>query len=399
MPLIRCPNGHFYDDERHASCPWCRQSGVTADNPANAPPLHIAPPPDVPSVSSPSVGGEGSAPEMTYGFAKTEAFFTGRVKSIYDMIVPPDEPEETGADAEEPVSGRVTNALAITSGVCFLMLAALTWFGATDGHSYIYCSMYALCAGLCALSFRYGCVNAVVIAYVIVYISFCFLTSFTNFDYYPFIMALSILPLLGNRRAYRVTVAVLEVVCAFICSFLVARAMYEIKLGGKYAFVAGALAVPLLLIWASPAGLLMSHRDDNPTAGTCGVAILLAMQFFPAMAFILAAIGSSIRHVPLEVSGALFHIADAGYVGISQGRFQWWTRYRFLAQIIQIISFSPFFALALAMLTPRAFRVFRRENVVKLSLITIGFILLIMISAVMISVMSDSLIAIDWSKT
>jgi hypothetical protein len=391
MPLIRCPNGHFYDDAQHASCPWCRQSGVTADGTVSVPPLPAAPPPPV--------SGANSAPDVTYGFAKTEAVFTGRVKSIYDMIVPPDEAEETSAAEEAPVSGRVTNALAITSGVCFLMLAALTWFGATDSHSYIYCSMYALCAVLCALSFRYGYVNAAIIAYVTAYISFCFLTSFTNFDYYPFIMALSILPLLGHRRAYRAAVAALEVVCAFICSFLVARAMYEIKLGGKYAFVAGALAVPLLMIWASPAGPLMSHRDDNPTAETCGVAILLAMQFFPAMAFILAAIGSLIRHVPLEASGALFHIADAGYIGISQGRFQWWTKYRFLAQIIQTISFLPFFALALAKLAPRAFRVFRRENAVKLSLITIGFILMIMISAVMISVMSDSLIAIDWSKT
>jgi hypothetical protein len=258
--------------------------------------------------------------------------------------------------------------------------------------------MYAMCAGLCALSFRYSYVNAAVTAYVIAYMSFCFFASFANFDYYPFIMALSILPLLGHRRAYRVTVAALEVVCAFICSFLVARAMYEIKLGGKHAFVAGALAVPLLLIWASPAGPLMSQRDDNQTAETCGVAILLAMQFFPAMTFILAAIGSLIGHVPLEASGTLFRIADAGYIGISQGRFQWWTKYRFLAQIIQITSFSPFFALALAKLTPRAFRVFRKENAVKLSLITVGFILLIMISAVMISVMSEGLIAIDWSK-
>jgi hypothetical protein len=85
---------------------------------------------------------------MTYGFTKTEAFFTGRVKSIYDMIVPPGETEETSADAEEPVSGRVTNALAITSGVCFLILAALPWFGATDSHAYLYCFMYAMCAGL-----------------------------------------------------------------------------------------------------------------------------------------------------------------------------------------------------------------------------------------------------------
>jgi hypothetical protein len=212
-------------------------------------------------------------------------------------------------------------------------------------------------------------------------------------------MALSVLPLLSKRRAYRVTVAVLEIVFAFICSFLAVRAMYEIKLGGKYAFVAGALAVPLLLIWASPAGPLMSHRDDNLTAETCGVAILLAMQFFPAMAFILAAVGSLIRHVPIETSGGLFHIADAGYIGISQGRFQWWTKCRFLAQIMQTISFSSFFALALAKLTPRAFRVFRRGNAVRLSFITIGFIILIMISAVMMSMMFGGLIGIDWNKT
>jgi hypothetical protein len=222
MPLIRCPNGHFYDDEQHASCPWCRHSDAAADGSASAPLLQQVPPPpgahpaSLPPALPPSVRGANNAPEMTYGFAKTEAVFTGRVKSIYDLIVPPDEPEQTSAEMEEPVPGLVTNTFAITGGVCFLMLAALPWFGATDYHSYIYCFMYALCAGLCALSFRYGCVNAAVIACAAVYISFCFLASFTNFDYYPFIMALSVLPLLSKRRAYRVTVAVLEVVFAFI---------------------------------------------------------------------------------------------------------------------------------------------------------------------------------------
>jgi hypothetical protein len=404
MPLIRCPNGHFYDDAQRASCPWCASGSTVTGGPVNAPPPLPAAPPEPPppaapaAPSPPPVHGANNTPETTYGFTRTEAVFTGRVKSIYDMIVPPDEPEEIRSAEDEPVSGGVTNALAITGGVCFLMLAALPWFGATNSHSYIYCFMYAMCAGLCALSFRYRYVNAAAAVCVIAYMSFCFLKSFGNFDYYPFLMALSLLPLLSKKRAYRVTVAALAIVCAFISSFLVARAMYEIKLGGKYAFVAGALAVPALMIWASPAGPLMSQRDDNPTAETCGVAILLAMQFFPATAFILAALGSWIRHVPIDASGALFHIADAGYVGISLGRFPWWTKFRFLAQIIQTISFSSFFALALAKLTPRAFRAFRRENAAKLSLITVGFILLIMISVVMISVMSDSLIGIDWSE-
>ncbi|MDR3354485.1 MAG: hypothetical protein LBO21_05560, partial [Synergistaceae bacterium] len=382
MPLIRCSNGHFYDDEQHASCPWCAQgSAATVKSPeiepqrnAAPPPNVIVPPPSAPETPQPAplrpVRGADKTPEAASGFTKTETLFTGRVKSIYDIIVPPDEPEEKSAAMDEPVSPRVTTPLAITSGVFFLILAALPWFGATDYHSYIYCSMYALCAGLCALSFRYSYVNAAAAAYVIAYMSFCFFASFTNFDYYPFIMALSILPLLGKRRTYRVTVAALAVVCAFICSFLVARAMYEIKLGGKYTFVAGSLAVPLLMIWASPAGPLMSQRDENPTAETCGVAILLAMQFFPVLTFILAALGSLIRGVPIESSGALFHIADAGYVGISLGRFPWWTKFRFLAQIIQIISFSSFFVLALAKLTPRAFRVFRGENAAKLSFVT-----------------------------
>jgi hypothetical protein len=335
---------------------------------------------------------------MTYGFARTEAVFTGRVKSIYDMIVPPDEPEGTGAAADEPVSPKVTNALAITGGVSFLALAALPWFGATDFHSYVYCFMYALCAGLCALSFRYRHANAAVVSCVIAYMSFCFLTSFADFDYYPFIMALSMLPLLCKGRAYRVTVAAIIVICAFICSFLVVRAMYEIKLGGKHSFVAGALAVPLFMIWASPAGPLLSQRDENPATESCGAAILLAMQFFPAMAFIISAIASSIRGIPAEASGALFHIADAGYVGISQGRFPWWTKYRFLAQIVQAIAFSSFFTLALAKLDSRAFRAFRRENAVKFSLLVIGFIILITISAVMISAMADRLIVVDWSN-
>jgi hypothetical protein len=335
---------------------------------------------------------------MTYGFGKTEAVFTGRVKSIYDMIVPPDEPEEISAAAEELVSPKVTNALAITGGVFFLALAALPWFGARDYHSYIHCFMYALCAGLCALSFRYGHVNAAVVACVVAYMSFCFLVSFSNFDYGPFIMALSVLPLLCKRRAYRVTSAAIVVICAFICSFLVVRAMYEIKLGEKHSFVAGSLAVPLLMIWASPAGPLLSQRDENPTAESCGAAILLAMQFFPAMAFIISAIASSILGVPAETSGTLFHIADAGYVGISQGRFPWWTKYRFLAQIIQVIAFSSFFALALAKLDSRAFRAFRRENAVKFSLLVVGFIILITISAVTISTMADRLIVVDWSN-
>jgi hypothetical protein len=335
------------------------------------------------------------APEVTYGFTKTEAVFTGRVKSIYDMIVPPDEPEGAGAAEEAPVSPAAVKALAITGGVFFLVLAVLPWFGATDYHSYIYSALYALCAGLCALTFRHRYVNAAVAAAAVIYMSFCFLTDFTNFDYYIFIMALSVLPLLGSGRRYRVAVAVFVLVCAFVCSFLVVRAMYEIKLGGKHAFVAGSLAVPLLMLWASPTGPLLSQRDENQAAELCGVAIPLAMQFFPAVAFIIAAVASLARHVQMDAGGALFHIADAGYVGISQGRFPWWPKYRFLAQIVQAVPFSSLFVLALARLSPRAFRAFRTGNAVKLSLFAIGFIFLIMASVVAVSMMFDSLIAIE----
>ncbi|MDR0647886.1 MAG: hypothetical protein LBF92_00920 [Synergistaceae bacterium] len=331
---------------------------------------------------------------MTYGFTKTEAVFTGRVKSIYDMIVPPDGQESAGEAEEEPVSPAAVKALSMTGGVFFLVLAVLPWLGATDYHSYIYCALYAICAGLCAASFRYRYANASAVAAVLVYMSLSFLADFTNFDYYLFIMALSTLPLLGDGRGYRVAVAALVLICAFICSFLVVRAMYEIRLGGKHAFVAGALAVPLLMLWASPSGLLLSQREGNRAAELCGVAIPFAMQFFPAVAFIVAAIASLARHVPMDAAGALFHIANAVYIGVSQGRFPWWGKFRFLAQIIQAVAFSSLFALALAKLQPRAFRAFRMENAAKLTLLVMGFILLIMASVVMISMMFDSLIAI-----
>jgi hypothetical protein len=236
-------------------------------------------------------------------------------------------------------------------------------------------------------------VNAIVVAAVAVYMSFYFLANFMNFDYYLFIMALSLLPLLGSGRGYRVTVAVLVLIFAFICSFLVVRAMYEIKLGGKHDFVAGALAAPLLMLWASPMGPLLSQGEEKRTAELCGVAIPLATQFFPAVVFIAAAVASLVRSVPMDAAGALFHIADAGYIGISLGRFQWWGSYRFLAQIIQTVSFTSLFVLALAKLQPRAFSAFRRENAVKLFILTIGFIILIMVSVVMISMMFDSLAA------
>lgn len=67
MPMVRCPNGHFYDDTKHRVCPWCAVPDVDLGATRRV---------DVPPPSGgPSGGDEGATVRIPSGGAKETSGF------------------------------------------------------------------------------------------------------------------------------------------------------------------------------------------------------------------------------------------------------------------------------------------------------------------------------------
>jgi hypothetical protein len=283
---------------------------------------------------------------------RTEGIFAGRVEPFYEGDAEEMEPPEL-------VAPQVVRALSISSGAFLFTLGALSvsclFFGAYDGV-FVFLPLYALCALQSALSSGGKYINILFLSALILYLAITFFTAFHVFDYHMLACACGILSLAAARGGGHRPAALCSalVVCSVASGFLVIRSIGGIASGAYNASVAGAVAVPVFTLLIAPAGLALTPPGSG--RAKFAAAWLVASQFFPFAVFSLLVVDSFYHGVSLyENESVLYYIADADFTGLSPGRFPWWTNLRILGQLLQLMAFVPFFALALARMAPETF--------------------------------------------
>jgi hypothetical protein len=193
-------------------------------------------------------------------------------------------------------------------------------------------------------------------------LAYSFFFAFEVFDYHLFVMMCSLLALEVvkiEKRSYARLFCFTFIAAAIAAGVLTLRSLYGIYEGTYHAYVAGAVAIPFLMLFAALAGLFLAKDAKNTPALNYAVGCLAALQFFPIIAFVLLAV-SSLCGSGVDV---LCYISGASFLRISLGQFLWCSGWRFAGLAIQILAFAPFFALAFAQMAPDLFmRAFSREN-------------------------------------
>jgi serine/threonine protein kinase len=302
---------------------------------------------------------------------------------------------EPVAESDEP-NPRTIGALAIFSGAFFAVLAALCCTAGATRDVFIFLPIYLFCIVQCASGFRYKYANILFVVALAAYSALSFLFDLRVFDYHLFIMALCLFSLStaeNKRLGGGTAICFILAACSIITAVLIVRALGGINSGASEDYVTGAIAIPLLFPFVISAGLLIERK--NTAAAVFGTSCLIALQFFPLVAFSLQFTDSLFRGISIYRNmGTLFYIADMNFIGLSPGLFPWWSNWRFIAVFIQLFAFAPFFILAFARTAPDTFtRVFDEKNIIILLLESACLIITIAIITWLISIIPGLFLA------
>jgi hypothetical protein len=296
---------------------------------------------------------------------RTEGVFANRAETREDDEARQEEPKVP----QLSVSPEIVKKLAIVSGVSFGLLGLSCWLGDLGSRMILFFPLYALCVVQCALRLRNRYVNAFFLLTLVLYLSRSFLFAFEFFDYHLYIMTCGLFALEAARapkgRHYGYLLCGVLAACAFASGILTVRSIRGIYEGAYHTYVAGSVAVPFLMLSIAGAGFLLVKNENAPVADRAATC-MIALQFFPVVAFALHA--ANVFHgVPVEGGiDTLSYIARANFFNffnvlpaLPLRRLDW----RLITLAIQCFAFAPFFALALAQMTPNVFaRVFDKEN-------------------------------------
>ena len=232
------------------------------------------------------------------------------------------------------------------------LLAILTFFSSNIRDVITFLPLYALCTAQCYYKFENKITNYSFLSYLICYLLSSVLINFRLFDYSFLIFTLCLLSLMASKsKKFQVISCLFMVVCAVILGILV----LHINKNTHYTYVAGSIAIPFLLLLSSPMAFLLEDTESRKI--NFGIAILIALQFFTSTIFMIYTAGFT------NNSQLLYHIINANFPGFSLERFSLWNYGRFIALIIQFISFASLLMLAMAAITPKLFLyALRTEN-------------------------------------
>ncbi|MDR2179379.1 MAG: serine/threonine protein kinase [Synergistaceae bacterium] len=274
------------------------------------------------------------------------------------------------------VSPKIVKRLAILSGIFFGVLGFSCWLNGFD-YVWVFFSLYALCVVECILQLRNKYMNAFFLLTLALYLSYSFFFAFEIFDYHLFIMTCSLFALetaRAERRNYGSLLCGALIVCAFVSGVLVVRSLYGIQRDVYHAYVAGAVAIPFLMLSIALAGLFLIKK--NTSAASYAVSFLIASQFFPVMAFIAHSMESMRGIYSRSGIDVLFYVANATFLKISPNHFLWRANAYYMGMIVQCFAFIPFFLLAFMQITSEAC-VLNKKNSMKLLFAVAGFIVAI----------------------
>ncbi len=238
--------------------------------------------------------------------------------------------------------------LPIISGLSFGVLCALCFLSGVKSDLFISLPLYGLCAVQCYLGFRYRRLNIVFLALLFADLGYAFFVEFDLFDYHLLTLACGLAVLEADRtggRKYSLALSVALIVGALVSGVGVFRAFAGVAAGSYQPYVAGAMAVPVVLFLTAVFCLLTASNDKaHRRYASIG---LIGLQCLPALIFLLHLILSHGAGVsPFDNFNTWFYIVDADFIDLSTEKFSWWTNGRILGQMIQLTAFVPFFVLA-----------------------------------------------------
>lgn len=273
----------------------------------------------------------------------------------------------------------VTRRMGSIGTVSSLLLAGLSLLSGDRWTTAVFLPLWLACAGQCAARLRHGWANAAFGLALLSYLVGSAVVDFRLFDYAFLGLGLGLLSLWagGMGRGARSAICLGLVACAVATATLILR----VRGDTHYAFVAGAAAIPLLMLLAAPVGPLLGRGEGK--GPLVGIGASIALLLFPSIAFVIYILD------PVDGSSLPFHIADASFIGFSSERFPWWRWGRVAGSILQIVALGPLLFLAAARAAPDALlRAIGREGRGKVSwsagvsafLIVVGLLVILKLS-------------------
>jgi serine/threonine protein kinase len=321
---------------------------------------------------------------------KTEGVYTSVRETESTNNVGQEKPNELELEAPP----WIVKKLAILSGVFFALLSLSSWSMGLENHALAFFALYALCVVQCVLQFRNRYMTAVFLLALIFYLLYSGLFVFEIFDYHLFIMTCSLFVLEAartGRRAYGSLLCCVLMVCAFVAEFLVVRSIHGIYRGEYHAYVAGAAAIPFLMLFIALAGLFLMKK--NTWALNCATACLIVFQFFPVLSTVLHFVDPLRGIASRGGIEALFYMTNATYLKMLPSQFWGPINVRWVGLLVQCLAFVPFFVLAFAQTAPDLFvGVFDKTNRKKLSFAVMGFVFAVAVLTEGVSMLSGFLL-------
>ena len=252
------------------------------------------------------------------------------------------------------ISPKTVNLLALIGTIFSGFIAALCLVSGDIANIIAPMPLYAACAVLCIIKFKYVAVNLAFMIVLSCYIMFCTFMNLSAFDYSLLALTLGMFMIEASRdKKYKIIMSVVLLVFSLISCGLIFRTLSASQSISFRAYTSSSLGVPLLMLTASGFTLLHAH---NIIAGVMG------LQLFSFISFALAIMTGSMT---------LINIANMNFITIS------WLKYgKILGMLLEIIAFESTICVFAAKRVPEFFTTLLNNS--NKALILISFCVLIM---------------------
>ena len=273
--------------------------------------------------------------------------------------------------SEPEVPENIMKNLSLFSLISMLILGALCFLTGNINNI----PVYALFALQCGLKFKFKSINILTLTGLMCYVIYATLINFKAFDYAFLSIALAFASIDAARSKkfiFQVILCLGMLGYAGVVSWMIVRAMRGVISQTHYAYVAGAVGIPLVLVLASPAGIMFARDKWDMRA----LSSLIALLGFALIAFILSALN--------PVNKILFYAANSNLIKFMP---EVLLLARVLVLICQTIAFSVMLFLAVAQGLPVLYLKFKFKKFLMPFSITLILLALGLLAAAKLVVM------------
>ena len=258
-------------------------------------------------------------------------------------------------EPETNISEKFIKKLAIFSGICWGLLALLTFFSINKQDILIFSSIYALCLSQCVVKFKNKALNLTMIIFLIFHLSYGILIDVRYFDYSFLFLTLCLLSMTASQKKI---FSMIHCAAMLLVTAIITILIFNTSRDTHYEYVAGTIAIPFLTFLSAPSALLLGiFNDKNENEDEIqdskkinfGMGLLMAVNLFCLIVFVFYATGLT-RHVAL-----LYYIINANFPGFSPSRFTWWHYGRLIGLLIQFFAVVSLSAIACAGISEKHF--------------------------------------------